>query len=343
MKCLYCQKTIKNQNFYGLHKSCYFQCFKLTDTLEFSNLDPKKQDSDPDTQIKKTKDSFYHGRYRKYSACLGSTTYILKVQEEKFPDLPTTEYICNNIASLLNLPVPEYYLIKYQDKRNSKAFYNKDPKQKENYQKRGFKQKEKNEQHAIQNERANQTAMTFVTRNFMQDYKGGTLHHIYKFLPKGKQHYNCKNIIDVLFQETKPADVARFIEIVLFDSLIGNNDRHGRNLGIIESTRRKQLAPMYDNPSYFGTEINALIDFDFNISGCIRTSLSKEPKLSDYIQEFQSLGFEKICFKFLNKILKQSQKIIESVESSEISNKRKKAFIKFLNKQLNLIKDTCHV
>ena len=336
MKCLYCQKPIKTEHFSGLHKDCYLKCFNLSDILEFNNLDPKKQDSAPDTQIKKTKDSFFHGRYHKYSAHLGPTTYILKVQEEKFPDLPATEYVCNIIASLLNLDVPEYCLIRYQDNSYPETPHNKNLNRKKNPQKKNLDQPE-------QKERASQTKMTFVTRNFTQDYKGGTLHHIYKFLPKGKQHYNCKNIIHVLFQETKPADVARFIEIVLFDSLIGNNDRHGRNLGIIESAKRKRLAPMYDNPSYFGTEINALIDFDFNISGCIRTSLSKEPKLLDYIQEFQSLGFEKICFKFLNKILKQSQKIIESVESSEISNRRKKAFIKFLNKQLNIIKDICHV
>ena len=322
MKCLYCQKPIKSQSFYGLHKPCYLKCFNLPDILEFSNLDPKTQDSAPDHHIKKTKGSFYHGQYRKYSARLGSTAYILKVQEEKSPDLPETEYVCNSIASLLNLDVPEYYLIRYQDDTHSEIPHKKSPEQKE---------------------KTNQARMTFVTRNFMQDYKGAALHHIYKFLPKGKQHYNCKNIIDVLFQQTNPADVARFIEIVLFDSLIGNNDRHGRNLGIIESTRRKQLAPIYDNPSYFGTEINALMDFDFNISGCIQTSSSKEPKLSDYIQEFQSLGFEKICVQFLKKILKQSQKIIEAVEFSEISNRRKKAFIKFLNKQLQVIKDICHV
>lgn len=322
MKCIHCQKPIKNHSFYGLHKDCYLKCFKLSDILEFSNLDPKKQDSAPDYHIKKIKDSFYHGRYHKYSAHLGSTTYILKVQEEKFPDLPVTEYVCNIIASLLNLDVPEYYLIRYQDNHPSDISHKKTSNQKEG---------------------ANQPVMTFVTRNFMQDYKGATLHHIYKFLPEGEKNYNCKNIIHVLFQETKPADVARFIEIVLFDSLIGNNDRHGRNLGIIESVKRKQLAPMYDNPSYFGTEINALMDFDFNISGCIQTSSSNEPKLLDYIQEFQSLGYEKICFKFLNKIFKQSQQIIESVEASEISNKRKKAFIKFLNKQLKVIKSTCHV
>ena len=323
MKCLHCHKTVETieaQNSYGLHKDCFLKDFKLTDPLKFSNLDPKKPDSFSGyPHIKKIKDSFYHGRYRKYSASLGATKYILKIQEKNFPDLPATEYLCNEIASLLGLRVPEYHLIKYKmedDPKNSS-------------------------QGQIKNEKRhkNTGSMTFVVRNFMQNYKGGTLHHIYKFLPKGEKNYNCKNIINVLFQHTKPADVARFIEVTLFDSLIGNNDRHGRNLGIIESAGKKRLAPIYDNPSYFGIESNDLIGADFNISGCIRTSLSKEPMLLDYMEEFQSLGFEKICLKFLKKTVRKFQKIIEIVESSGISKKRRRAFIKFLNKQLKIIKD----
>ena len=108
--------------------------------------------------------------------------------------------------------------------------------------------------------------------------------------------------------------------------------------GIIETAKQKRLAPMYDNPSYFGTESDDLIGADFNISGCIQTSLSKKPLLLNYIREFQSLGFEKICLRFFEKTVRKSQKIIEEVESSKISNeRRKKAFIKFLNKQLKII------
>lgn len=317
MRCLYCHKaieTVEARKFCGLHRVCFLKSFKLTDPLKFSNLDPKKQDFVSGySHIKKIKDSFYHGRYRKYSADLGNTKYILKIQEKKFPDLPAIEYVCNRIASLLGLNVPEYHLIKYKVEN--------DP---------------KNES---QHNKSNIGNMTFIVRNFMQDYKGGTLHHIYKFLPKGEKNYNCKNITDVLFQHTKPADVVRFIEITLFDSLIGNNDRHGRNLGIIESARKKRLAPLYDNPSYFGIESDDLIGADFNISGCIRTSLSKEPMLMNYLKEFQSLGFEKICLKFFKKVTGQFNKIIESVESSEVSEKRRKAFIKFLNKQLKIMEN----
>lgn len=314
MRCLSCHKTIEVQSFYGLHRDCFLKNFKLTDPFKFSNLDPKKPDS-----FQKIKDSFYHGRYRKYSARLGGTRYILKVQEKKCPDLPATEYVCNKIASLLALSVPEYHLIKYKGEDDPKA------------------ENQNEKQH--NNKKSNTGSMTFVVRNFMQDYKGGNLHHIYKFLPKSRQSYNCKNIIDILLQNTKPADVVRFIEITLFDSLIGNNDRHGRNLGIIETARQKRLAPMYDNPSYFGTESDDLIGADFNISGCVQTSLSKKPMLLNYVKEFQSLGFEKICLKFFEKTVRRSQEIIEAVEFSEISNDRKKAFIKFLKKQLRIIED----
>lgn len=296
MRCLRCRKPVKQEKFYGLHKDCFFKCFKLPDILEFSNLDPKKQDiSGLPYPLKKTKDSFYRGRYRKYSAQLDSARYILKVKEDKYPDLPAMEYVCNNIASFLGLSVPEYCLVRYQGK------------------------------------------ITFVTRDFMQDYKGGTLHHIYKFLPKGAKNYNCKNIINVLFQQTRPADVARFIQMVLFDSLIGNDDRHGGNFGIIESAKGRRLAPMYDNPSYFGVE--DLLGADLNPSGDIWTSSSKEPKLLDYIKEFHKLGFRRICLEFLEDIIRQSQEITEEVKSSEISQARKKAFMKFLEKQFQILKD----
>ena len=222
------------------------------------------------------------------------------------------EYICNKTASLLNLDIPKYYLIRYQgeNKKDSDPRGDKEP-----------------------------GLITFVTRNFMQDYKGGTLHHIYKFLPKGEANHNCEKIINVLFQQTgRLVDIAKFIKICLFDSLIGNNDRHGRNLGIIDTGKHKKLAPMYDNPSFFGIEKDEIISANFNISGSIWTSFSKEPTLLDYIQEFKVLGFEKICLQFLDKAKSQSQKIIKEVEFSKISKKKKKAFIKFLNKQLKSMK-----
>ena len=317
MRCFKCQTVIKGESVYGLHANCFLEWFELTDLSGFSDLDFKKSTrySSSHSSIEKTTDSFYHGRYRKYSAKLGSIQYILKVQEPQYPDLPATEYVCNRIASLLGLNVPEYYLIRYQEAT-------------ETDQVQSINEKESQKRHK-------QEPITFITRNFMQDYVG-TLNHIYKYLPKGEKNYNCENIIKVIKEQTrKLADVKRFVEICLFDTFIGNHDRHGRNLGIIDTGKNRRLAPMYDNPSFLGIQKDdKFLLAHFNPSGAIQTSGSKEPKLLDYIKEFKKLKLEKPCKNFIKKIIGRFPSLVQEIQNSEISERRKKAFINLLNDRL---------
>lgn len=176
--------------------------------------------------------------------------------------------------------------------------------------------------------------ITFVTRNFMQDYTGA-LHHIYKFLPAGEENHSCEKIIEVILAETgKLADAAHFIEICLFDTLVGNNDRHGRNLGIIETASTKKLAPMYDNPSCLGIEEDFFLVADANPSGSIWTKKSKEPKPVDYITEFNRLGYEALVNQFCKKIVSQKEHIIDIIIHSELSDIRKSALKKLIYKRI---------
>lgn len=173
----------------------------------------------------------------------------------------------------------------------------------------------------------------------MQDYTG-TLHHIYKFLPPGEENHSCEQLIKIIFEQTgRLADVAKFIEICLFDALIGNNDRHGRNLGIIDIISTKKLAPMYDNPSCIGTEEDHFLVSDIDPSGSIWTARSKSPKLQDYIDEFTRLGYKDIVDQFCIRALSRSSKIITTVENSELSEKRKEALIKLIKKRMEAFKN----
>ncbi|MCB0355669.1 MAG: HipA domain-containing protein [Bdellovibrionales bacterium] len=288
-------KELTEPTIYGLHQTCFIEWFDVGQELEFSNLDPKSSSSTKvqSPEITKKKDTFFHGRYAKYSARLGSVEYILKVQEDDFPELPVVEFVCNKIAALLSIDIPKYYLIDFNGRT------------------------------------------TFVTRNFMQDYPGGTLHHLYKFLPEGEESHCCEKIIHVLLQQTgKLADVAKFIEICLFDSFIGNNDRHGRNLGLIETSKQKKLAPMYDNPSFIGIEKEFILGAHFNPSGSIWTQDSKEPKPADYIYEFRKLGHDKIVLQFCSKVISRFSTITKAVMESNISQKRKEAFINILESRI---------
>ena len=298
---------------YGLHSACYQDWFQLqsADLREFRDIDPRKShSSSPAGDFKREKDTFYHGKYRKYSARLGGVKYILKVQEEGFPDLPETEYICNQIASLLKLKVPLYYLIRLKGMDKTDPGGGGKP-----------------------------GLMTFVTRNFMQDYTG-TLNHLYKFLPKGAENYNCENIVKAVFKQTgRMADVEGFVGVCLFDALIGNNDRHGRNLGIVDVGKKKFLSPVYDNPSWFAVAEEDILGADINPSGSVWTFFTKEPKIKDYLREFERLSLKKSCVKFVERALKEGGKIKSAVQVSGISEKRKSAFLMFLNKKLKDLAD----
>lgn len=294
--CLKCNNELnQNDAVYGLHKRCFDQSFGLSENVEFKDLDPKKSSdtsSGSRPEIKKQKNTFYHGVYLKYSARLGSTEYILKVEEPRFPELPLIEYLCNELASILEIEVPPYHLIDFNGR------------------------------------------LAFVTRNFMQDYTG-TLVHIYNYLSEGEDHHNCEEIINVIAGQTgKLAEVSKFINICLFDSLIGNNDRHGRNLGIIVTSSFKKLAPMYDNPSCLGIEDDFFLVSDINPGGSIWTKDNKHPKSFDYIKEFQRLGYGDLVNAFIIKITSQSSNIIKAVEVARLSQKRKDALIKLLNKRI---------
>ena len=85
--------------------------------------------------------SFFHGKFRKYSAQLGGKNYLLKVKQEELPELPAMEYLCNQIAKNLGLWVPEHYFIRFQNELD-----------------------------------------TFACENFMENFPGCDLIHIYRYL-----------------------------------------------------------------------------------------------------------------------------------------------------------------
>jgi hypothetical protein len=294
--CLRCKKALSSEAIYGLHPSCFYESFGASGHLEFQDLDPRKATTSSakkeSSEIKKQKDTFYHGVYLKYSARLGSVGYILKVEELRFPELPLVEYLCNQIATLLKIEVPPYALINFNGR------------------------------------------LAFVTRNFMQDYVG-TLVHIYNYLPAGEINHNCREIIKVILAQIgKLSDVAKFIEICLFDALIGNNDRHGRNLGVIVTREVKKLAPMYDNPSCVGIEEDFFLVSDINPSGSVWTEHTRYPKPSDYVAEFRQLGYEQQVNQFIKKITTQQSELMSLVQDAILSQKRKDALIKLLQKRI---------
>lgn len=301
-KCLRCEKNASKETMkHGFHPGCFKEEFCLDKDYDFVDLVPRNSDSTPkqkDSFETKIASSFFHGAFKKYSSRMGSERYILKVREDKYPELPHVEYISNKIAECIGLEVAEYHFIMF-----------------------------------------NNEVPTFVTKNFLDDYPNGNLVHIYHYLKEGKvDDFNCENLLKIIFNETKrPLDRKNFIEICLFDMIVGNHDRHGRNLALIEMKGRKVLSPCYDNPSYIGIEDALMLGAELCPKGKIYTSDSEEPNIINYIREFIKLGYEEIVNNFVTNI--DFEKIKRKIYSSGMSDNRKNAFLKLVKSNVEKAKN----
>ncbi|HQS84388.1 MAG: hypothetical protein B7Y25_05540 [Alphaproteobacteria bacterium 16-39-46] len=178
----------------------------------------------------------------------------------------------------------------------------------------------------------------FVVHNFMGNYTPGNLIHIYHFL-NSSDEYSVRTILKILQDKigrTEP--IQQFIFMCLFDALIGNHDRHGRNIGLIETKKGYLLSPFYDNPSYIGIEDYNLLLAEHNPRGKIATSLTLDPTLKDYLFEFEDLGYHSIILDFIKKL--QGVNFEEIINTYPLSEKRKIAFlslIKHRKKELQIV------
>ncbi|MCK4912285.1 MAG: HipA domain-containing protein [Candidatus Omnitrophica bacterium] len=295
MTCYRCGEVIESEDkiIHGLHEKCFVEWFALEGDENFKDVtiksaisaDPKEEDHSAGMAS-----SFFQGKFKKYSAELNGKKYILKVKDDKFPELPGVEFLCNNIAVFFGINVPKFYFIKFEN-----------------------------------------SLETFVSKNFMPDFGTADLVHIYHFFKKGEE-FSFEVIINILKKQTERLeDVNRFVELCFFDALIGNHDRHGRNLAIVRKAKKCFLSPFYDNPAYLGTEEKELLGAIHEPKGKIAVKNTIEPSIKDYYREAKRLGYLDVAANFIKKIdLKEIKKLIDD---AFISSKRKKAFFSLVERR----------
>ena len=300
MICLKCKQEIGNENSkYGLHTDCYTSWFKVSAENDFVSLTQRSSEStDPENKNNMSQEntSFFHGKFKKYSADLASESYIIKMREEKeAPELPEVEYVCNQIAHMLGLPIPDYYYIDFYDQR------------------------------------------VFVTKVFIKKNSGSVnLEHIYKFRPDDK--HTCEALADVIGKTTnRPYDVEVFYNTILFDALVGNHDRHGRNLAFLVTPSKTILSPIYDNVSYLSLVAGEMLRADFKPTGRIATSETREPTMTNYVKELKRLDQLELVQTFFNKV--KMPKIEVLINESFCSDLMKTALKALINKRSQELKN----
>lgn len=148
------------------------------------------------------------------------SSHILKPANPRFETLVENEYFCMKLAAALDLPVAEvsYHSVDHTDFLLVKRF-----------------------------DRIN-TANTRVERVHQEDFcqaLGCSPHNKYQN-EGGPSLVDCLHLIKHI--SSSPAqDVLHFLDAVLFNYLIGNNDAHGKNFSFLyHVTGKTRLSPLYD-------------------------------------------------------------------------------------------------
>ncbi len=293
MLCLYphCLKPINNHAHYGMHLACFAQWFHVNENAEFLGLQNISTSSSSGQSFTSPNDSFFQGKFKKYSATLEGKNYILKMGQNQAPELPNVEYLCNQTAQICHVNVAPFYLITL------------------------------NHEHV------------FVTKNFIQPELGDDLQHIYHF--RANEMHTCEALINIIIDKTKnPVHVDTFIKTILFDALIMNHDRHGKNLAFIARQGAYYLSPIYDNVSCLSLQMGEWLKMDFDMRGKIATQATNTPNMSDYVIELIRLGYKEQVNDFYTHLKNIGRtQIIHRIDQSFCSILMKEAIKKVINKR----------
>jgi hypothetical protein len=160
----------------------------------------------------------------------------------------------------------------------------------------------------------------FVSKNFMTVSKSkDALIHLNRMV---KGQWSCEAVVkSITKNSTVPdRDLRQFILVCLFDSLIGNSDRHSRNLAYLYKNGKYKLAPIYDSVAVMiAKKLSYQMIKDMDWGGKLRTRSSESPNFQDYVAEFRRLRLKKVVDQLLTKLKKIEKQVIQLVDDSHLN------------------------
>jgi hypothetical protein len=160
----------------------------------------------------------------------------------------------------------------------------------------------------------------FVSKNFMTVSKSKDALIHFNRMVKGQ--WSCEAVVKSIQKKSASVarDLQRFVSVCLFDSLIGNSDRHSRNLAYLYKAGKYRLAPIYDSVSVMiAKKLSYQMIKDMDWSGKIRTKSSESPGFQDYVAEFRRLRLGKTVDLLPVKIKRNQKRIEQLIDDSRLS------------------------
>ena len=213
------------------------------------------------------------------------TTHILKPAIADLKETVENEYICMKAASLLGISVPEIEIRKVN----------------------GIKY--------------------FLIERYDREIKNGKLKRIHQedfcqasnvvsaFKYQAEGGVSFADCFEVLKKTSRPAvSIVKFLNMIVFNYLIGNNDAHGKNFSILHYPDGKiELAPAYD---ILSTQVYK----DLSSKMAMKIGGHYEPK-NIYPRHFERFANEVgISYVQLKKIIKTQTSILPNIVSEVISD-----------------------
>lgn len=153
----------------------------------------------------------------------------------------------------------------------------------------------------------------FVTRNMLSGKSGVQLFHLSNYMKKADP-FSFTKILEIIKERTgRYLYMKKFVDICLFDMLIGNHDRHGRNIALIQNKKGLTLSQFYDNPSFIGLQDDFFISSQLDPRGRVIIGDNSNPGMKDYILAAIEEGFEDTVKGFYGRInLYEIDRIIDN-------------------------------